>query len=106
MAVSSFLWMLAIGLYGVGDLVTTAVGIRNGLEEGQPFVRWLLGDSPTVWRFALFGLFKTGLLGGFYLGSLALEGVWFRIAVPAGIAAIGGYAVYSNLRVLSTMETR
>ncbi|WP_245758098.1 hypothetical protein [Natronobacterium haloterrestre] len=98
------LWLLAIVLYGVGDLVTTAVGLRAGLKEGQPFVRRLLGESPTAWRVALFGLYKAVLLGGFYLAYVALEGlgIRFRFAIPAGIAAIGGYAVATNVRTMLT----
>lgn len=106
LAASTALWLLAVALYGVGDLVTTAVGIRVGLEEGQPFVRRILGDSPAVWRFGLFGLFKAGLLGVFYLGYVALEGVRFRIVIPAGITVVGVYVVYSNVRVISTVGTR
>lgn len=104
LAVSTLLWVFAIALYGVGDLVTTAVGIRNGLEEGQPFVRWLLGESPTVWRFVGFGLFKLGLLGTFFLGYLALEGSRIRIVIPAGIAAVGSYVVFHNLRAIAAVD--
>ncbi|APW98020.1 hypothetical protein CHINAEXTREME_09605 [Halobiforma lacisalsi AJ5] len=103
-ATAAILWLLAILLYGLGDLVTTAAGLRAGLKEGQPFVRRLLGESPTAWRLGLFGLYKAVLLGGFYLAYLALEGleVRFRFAIPAGIAAIGSYAVATNVRTMLT----
>ncbi|SDR16476.1 hypothetical protein [Natronobacterium texcoconense] len=103
---ATLLWLLAIGFYGVGDLVTTAVGIRLGLAEGQPFVQRILGESPTLWRFALFGAFKAGLLGGFYLGYVALEGVRYRVVVPAGIAVIGLYVVYRNGRAILGVVNR
>ncbi|MEY7851198.1 hypothetical protein AB7C87_18585 [Natrarchaeobius sp. A-rgal3] len=97
---SSILWALAVLLYGVGDLVTTMVGLgRDGVVEGNAGARFVLGDPPSWVRFAVF---KAVLLSGCYGGYLLLEGYRIRPAIPAGIAAIGLYAVVTNVRVLGT----
>ncbi|WP_049921277.1 hypothetical protein [Halopiger djelfimassiliensis] len=95
---NSLLWALAVLWYGVGDLVSTHAGLEyDGLEEGQPLVRAILGDPPSTWRF---GLFKAGLLGVCYVGYAALEGYRIRFLVPAGLAAVGVAAVSNNVRAI------
>ncbi|MWV40397.1 hypothetical protein GRS80_11715 [Natrialba sp. INN-245] len=96
---SAILWTLAVVLYGVGDLVTTMIGLgRDGVVEGNAGARFVLGDPPSWVRF---GVFKAVLLFACYGGYFLLEGYLIRFAVPAGIAAIGLYAVVINVRVLT-----
>ncbi|OVE85766.1 hypothetical protein [Natronolimnobius baerhuensis] len=92
------LWALAIGFYGVGDLVTTLRGLEyDDLEEGQQIPRTILGEPPSAVRF---GLFKAVILGVFYAGSLAVPDPRIRLLIPAGIAMVGAYAVFNNLRAI------
>ncbi|RQG90027.1 hypothetical protein EA462_08455 [Natrarchaeobius halalkaliphilus] len=95
---SGLLWALAVLTYGFGDFLTTIRGLqRDGIEERQSGARIVLGEPPSMWRF---GLFKGLLLTVFFVGYVLLEGYRFRIAIPAGIAVIGSYAVLNNGRVL------
>ncbi|ELY94743.1 hypothetical protein [Natrialba taiwanensis] len=95
------LWLLAVCSYGLGDLVTTAAGLRyDELEEGAVFVRRLLGDPPTPGGLVRFGAFKGVLFLAFYGGYRLLEGYRVRILVPTAIAGIGIVAVGNNLRAI------
>ncbi|THE64609.1 hypothetical protein D8Y22_12175 [Salinadaptatus halalkaliphilus] len=92
------LWLLAVAAYGVGDLVTTMVGLRSpDLEEGQAGAQLILGEPPSWWRFSCF---KLVFLAVCYAGYVALEGTRARLLVPAGIALVGLYAVFNNVRVM------
>lgn len=92
------LWLLAVAAYGVGDLVTTMVGLRDpALEEGQAGAGLILGEPPSWWRF---GCFKLVLLAVCYTGYVALEGTRARLLVPAGIALVGVYAVTNNVHAI------
>ncbi|RQH01265.1 hypothetical protein [Natrarchaeobius oligotrophus] len=92
------LWALAVLSYGIGDLVTTVVGLRyDELEEAHSGARAVLGDPPSAVRF---GLFKLVLFGCFSAGYVLLEGTRLRLAIPAGISAVGLYAVATNVRAI------
>ncbi|NGM67686.1 hypothetical protein G6M89_01450 [Natronolimnobius sp. AArcel1] len=96
------LWALAIGLYGIGDLVTTLRGLRyDDLEEGQSIPRAVLGKPPSAVRF---GLFKAMILGIFYAGYLTVPDARVRLLIPAGIAIIGSYTVYNNVRAIRSVQ--
>ncbi|ELZ03461.1 hypothetical protein [Natrialba asiatica] len=95
------LWLLAVCSYGLGDLITTAAGLRYAeLEEGSAFVRRLLGEPPTPGGLVRFGAFKGVLFLAFYGGYLFLAGYRMRVLVPAAIAGIGIVAVSNNLRAI------
>mgnify|MGYP006275828315 FL=1 len=93
------LWLLAVGFFGVGDLVTTAVGLRlSGVVEAGPLV------GPLIDRYGVGSLFV--------LKSLALAGsygVWrvvpapHRIGVPLGLAVLGVAVTGWNTVIVSTV---
>ncbi|ELZ04291.1 hypothetical protein [Natrialba aegyptia] len=99
------LWLLAVCSYGLGDLVTTAAGLRYAeLEEGSAFVRRLLGEPPTPGGLVRFGAFKVVLFAAFYGGYLVLDGYPVRILIPAVITGIGIVAVGNNLRAIQRIR--
>ncbi|ELY93397.1 hypothetical protein C483_05508 [Natrialba hulunbeirensis JCM 10989] len=111
MALSSTLWLAAVLTYGVGDLVTTAVGLRHAqIEEGMPFARRLLGEPPSAWGVVRFGLFKVALFVGFYLGAVAMTrtapGTRVDLLVPVAITVVGVAAVGNNVRVIRQVRSR
>ncbi|GAB3669088.1 hypothetical protein [Halopiger thermotolerans] len=96
------LWLLAVLVYGVGDLVTTVVGTRtDGIVEGQPLTRAIFGERPSALRF---GLFKVGVLLAFYGGSLLLPDDRFRALVPAAILGVGIGVVVHNVRTIRNVR--
>ncbi|ELY96585.1 hypothetical protein C482_15703 [Natrialba chahannaoensis JCM 10990] len=111
MTPSSMLWLVAVLTYGVGDLVTTAVGLRCAqIEEGMPVARRLLGDPPSAWGVARFGLFKAVLFTVFYLGAVAVArfapGTRVDLLVPVVITVVGVAAVGNNVRVIRQIRRR
>lgn len=81
----STLWVVALLLYGVGDLVTTTVGLgRQGIVEIGPVA------GPVVEAYGTLGLvvLKSGTLAGSYA-------VWRvapqpqRVGIPLGLMVVG-----------------
>ncbi|ADD04446.1 uncharacterized protein Nmag_0862 [Natrialba magadii ATCC 43099] len=111
MPLSSTLWLAAVLTYGIGDLVTTAVGLRHTqIEEGMPFARQLLGEPPSAWGVVRFGLFKIVLFAAFYLGAVAMArfapGTRVDLLVPLAITVVGVAAVGNNVRVIRQVRGR
>lgn len=86
------LWLLAVALFGVGDVVTTTVGLGlAGVREIGPLTAILL-DQYGLWSMLVT---KSLVLGGFYL-------LWrhspreYRVGVPLGLALLGAVVVGWN----------
>lgn len=91
------LWLLAVGFFGVGDLVTTAVGLRlSGVIEAGPLV------GPLIGRYGVGSLFvvKTLALVGSY-GVWRLVPAPHRIGVPLGLAVLGVVVTGWNTAIVS-----
>ena len=80
---NSFLWILAILTFGVGDLVTTWYGLSIGLSEAHFAYQFLNGDAPVV---PVILVVKTGFFAFMYLLH---RDVPFGIGVPIGLAGLG-----------------
>jgi hypothetical protein len=93
----AILWVLAILIFGVGDVFTTAVVLGLGGAEGNAVVAGLMQISGgSIWPLTLMkGAVISGLLVISYmkLGSYA----WM---VPAALAATGGYLLMHNIAAL------
>ena len=91
------LWVLAVLVFGVGDVITTTVGIRYfGLKETNPIVVRLVGPSPRVHETVAF---KAVVLGLAFVVDVALDAVVgfpASLLVPLLILAVGFWAVQSN----------
>lgn len=90
------LWSIAVLGFGVGDVVTTAVGLRMvGVVELNPVVAGLLGDSLLGPMVAV----KLLVLGGGYLLSRRLPRAP-AVGVPLGLAALGVTVTAWNVHVV------
>lgn len=81
----STLWIVALLWYGVGDLLTTTVGLsQQGLAESGPVA------APVVDAYGALGLvvLKSGLLAGGYAAWRVVPGP-HRIGIPLGLAIVG-----------------
>jgi hypothetical protein len=83
-------WGLAV-LTGLGDLVTTRIGLQLGLEEGNHLIVLLL--ETTGW--AGFTLFKIAILAGALLFATKLSAEK-QPAVPLGLAATWSFVTVIN----------
>lgn len=91
------LWGLALLVFGVGDVVTTAVGIRYyDLKETNPLVVRLFGPSPSILGTVAY---KAGVLAVAWIADgLLRELIGFpaSVLVPFFILGIGVWAVQAN----------
>lgn len=81
----STLWIAALLLYGLGDLVTTTVGLsQQGLDEIGPVA------GPVIDAYGTPGLvvLKSGTLVGSY-AAWRLLGPPHRVGIPLGLAVVG-----------------
>lgn len=93
------LWVVAVAFYGVGDLVTTVIGIRmSGVVEIGPVA------GPMLAEYGVEGLLVLKILtiaGGY--------GVWqllpapHRTGVPLGLAVVGMGVTGWNTLIVSTV---
>ncbi|MFB6154696.1 MAG: DUF5658 family protein [Haloferacaceae archaeon] len=90
------LWLAALLLYGVGDGVTTVVGVRSAeVAEAGPIATTLL-DGAGLYGFV-------ALKFAFLAASFA---VWWaldtpgRVAVPASLAVVGTVVTVWNVHVI------
>lgn len=101
------LWGLALLVFGVGDVVTTAVGIRYyGLHETNPVVLRLLGPTPSLPGTVAF---KIGVLGVAGVADVLIQrllGFPASIMVPFLVLGIGVWAVQANLANLWVAHRR
>lgn len=90
-------WVVAILAYGVGDTLTTYVGLRSGRgAEAGPLA------APLVETYGILGLvgLKVVTLGLFYL-TWRFARPPARVAVPLAVAVVGIGVTAWNLAVVS-----
>ena len=90
------LWLMACIFFGVGDVVTTSIGVGiGGVTESNPFVAPLLQQYGVSALSAL----KLGMMGGCYL-------VWRQLSrphcvgIPLGLAIVGVSITMWNLHIV------
>lgn len=93
---STALWATALLSFGVGDVATTHVGLKqSGIHEGNPAARGVLdaGGTPAmiVVKVAVF-------LAAYAAYNQAPED--HRIGIPMGLALLGVAVVYHNLATI------
>lgn len=90
-------WAAAVLLFGVGDVVTTVVGVETGrAAEASPVVAWLLEQYGPAVMVPL----KLFTFGVFYLGWRLFPSP-YRLGFPLGLTVVGALATGWNLVVLS-----
>ncbi|WP_254838754.1 hypothetical protein [Natronomonas marina] len=96
--VQPWLWLLAVLLFGVGDVVSTAAGLFAGGVEANPVV---------VGAVDRYGIVAVVLLKGVVFGLC--YAVWrhapelYRAGIPAALATVGAAVTGWNLAVLSVL---
>lgn len=94
-AAETRLWAVAVALFGIGDVVTTTVGLRtDGVYEAGVVTGFLLEQYGLLSMLVV----KIALLAVFYLlwRSTARP---HRVGVPLGLAVLGVIVVWWNLSV-------
>lgn len=92
------LWILAVLLYGVGDTVSTLIGLSFGnVAEAGPLA------APAISTFGYPGLF--GLKVVVFVSFVGVWSVLYtpaRVAVPLALATVGGVVTVWNTVVVAT----
>lgn len=90
------LWVLAVVLYGVGDTVTTLLGLRtDGTTEGGPVAAYAIERGGT----SGFLLLKAVFVGAFFL-VWSLLSTPTRVAIPLALVVVGAAVTCWNLLVV------
>lgn len=88
-------WLIVVLLAGIGDVATTWVATkREGVEEANPFLRDILGDTPSLPGLVISHVLGFGVV---FLGYVIVAHTEYAIVIPVGLAGMGGYAVLNNL---------
>lgn len=89
------LWVVAILFFGVGDVVTTAVGLSVGAVETHPIV------GPLVEEYLLVAMVPLKILAfGLCYGVWRLSPPSHRVGVPLGLAFLGILVSAWNVSVI------
>jgi hypothetical protein len=90
-----WLWVVAVLAFGIGDIVTTTIGLRmTSVQEAGPLT------SLFVDRYGLVSMVvvKSAVLGAFY-GCWKITPRDYRVGIPLGLTILGLVAVWWNLMV-------
>ncbi|WP_148413752.1 DUF5658 family protein [Haloferax sp. KTX1] len=97
-ALDAILWGAAALAYGLGDYVTTVLGVRMaGVQEGNPIVRRVSGGDPGPGSFAALKLVSIAL---FLAAYWALRPSVARLAVPFSLTVLGAVVTVRNVRII------
>jgi len=91
------LWLLAVCFFGLGDVVTTSIGLNTaGVSEAGPVTTPLVEqygiNAILVMKFAVFG-------GGYALWRVIPQP--HSVGVPLGLTAVGILATGWNIHVIT-----
>lgn len=90
-----WLWMTAVVAFGVGDVVTTTIGLSMaGVHEAGPLTSVFIEQHGLSAMIAV----KTTVLGVFY-GCWKVMSREYRVGIPLGLTLLGLVVVWWNLMV-------
>ncbi|ELZ90351.1 DUF5658 family protein [Haloferax sulfurifontis] len=91
-------WGAAALTYGLGDYVTTVLGVRTaGVQEGNPIVRRISGGDPGPGSFAVLKLVSVAL---FFATYWVLRPGVARLVVPISLTLLGSVVTVRNARII------
>jgi hypothetical protein len=94
------LWVLAILLFGVGDLLTSSLAFSLGAYEGNPVAAYVIQISGgSIWSLTIL---KSFILSGLFLMSYLKMEV-YAWTIPAMLSLAGAYMLFHNLAVVSML---
>ncbi|MGB9957119.1 DUF5658 family protein [Haloferax prahovense] len=97
-SLDAILWGAAALAYGLGDYVTTVLGVRMaGVQEGNPVVRLISGGDPGPGSFAVLKLISVAL---FFATYWVLRPAVARLAVPISLTLLGAVVTVRNVRII------
>ncbi|WP_058826875.1 DUF5658 family protein [Haloferax sp. Q22] len=97
-SLDAILWGAAALAYGLGDYVTTVLGVRMaGVQEGNPVVRLISGGDPGPGSFAVLKLVSVAL---FFATYWVLRPAVARLAVPISLTFLGAVVTVRNVRII------
>ncbi|KAB1192742.1 hypothetical protein GJR96_04510 [Haloferax sp. MBLA0076] len=97
-SLDAILWGAAALAYGLGDYVTTIVGVRMaGVQEGNPLVRFISGGDPGPGSFAVLKLVSVAL---FVAAYWTLSPTTARLAVPTALTLLGTVVTARNVQII------
>lgn len=97
------LWAAALASYGVGDLLTTVLGLALGAVERHSLAAWLIAETSLPETALLLGLWKLLVLAGFYLLSSRVGDA--EAGVPLGLTVLGSVVVGWNTAIVLLLLT-
>ncbi|ELZ95136.1 hypothetical protein C440_08667 [Haloferax mucosum ATCC BAA-1512] len=97
-SLDAILWSAATLAYGLGDYVTTVLGVRMaGVQEGNPIVRLISGGDPGPGSFAVLKVVSVAL---FFATYWVLKPTLARLAVPAALTLLGAVVTARNVQII------
>ena len=94
--IDAALWVVAIGLFGLGDLFTTAIGLTMGLTELHPVGYAVFAVGGILGLIAL-----KAIVFALFFGLYHITPRPYRVGVPLGLSILGAVITVLNLLVLS-----
>lgn len=95
------LWGLGIYLFVVGDLATTAAGLRLGLSETHPVGQQLLATAAGPTALLVPKLLAVALCAALYVAVSRRSETW-AVGVPVGLALTGAaLTAWNGLLIVS-----
>ncbi|ELZ76473.1 hypothetical protein KU306_05410 [Haloferax larsenii] len=97
-SLDAILWGAAALAYGLGDYVTTILGVRlAGIQEGNPIVRLLSGGDPGPGSFAVLKIVSVAL---FFATYWVLRPASARLAIPGALTFLGVVVTARNVQII------
>jgi hypothetical protein len=94
------LWVLAVLLFGVGDLLTSSLAFSLGAYEGNPVANYVIQISGGgIWSLTIL---KSLILCSLFLMSyIKMES--YAWTIPAMLSLAGAYMLFHNLVVVAML---
>jgi hypothetical protein len=93
------LWIPALLIFGLGDILTTQLALSLGAEEHNALVSFLIDSSWGLWAFCIV---KAAILIPLALVSLSLQ-VKHRWIVPGFLCGVGLCLLGGNISVILSL---
>lgn len=94
------LWIPALLIFGLGDILTTQLALSLGAEENNALAKFLIEGPGGLWTFCLV---KAAILVPLVLLSLSL-GSKHRWLVPGFLCGVGLYLLAGNISVIFNLS--
>lgn len=94
-------WALAVSVFGLGDILSTWVGISLGAVEANPVASHAMGELGVLPTMIIGKIAVLSVVG--LLAHLSREQGWPSVHLPLTLAVMGGLIVGYNTVVILTL---